>query len=101
MRGGTQQQMAADEEKMSEVKKLLTCGAFYFSWSSNPSVAALDLTLSAQKAAQAGAAAGSGTNDNRFFWWATQHMISKSLRTYPVLGSCLINLPKIINQIMA
>ena len=24
MRGGTQQQMAADEEKMSEVKKLLT-----------------------------------------------------------------------------
>ena len=70
MRGGTQQQMAADEEKMSEVKKLLTCGAFYFSWSSNPSVTALDLTLSAQKAAQAGSGGGGGTNDNRFFWWA-------------------------------
>lgn len=68
MRGGTQQQMAADEDKMSEVKKLLTCGTFYFSWSSSESVTALDLTLSAQKAAQEGAGGGGGKNDNRFFW---------------------------------
>ena len=68
MRGGTQQQMAADEEKMSEVKKLLTCGAFYFSWSSSESVAPLDLTLSAQKVAQVGAGGGGGKIDNRFFW---------------------------------
>ena len=60
--------MAADEEKMSEVRKLLTCGAFYFSWSSSDSATALDLTLSAQKAAQVGAGGDGGKNDNRFFW---------------------------------
>ena len=64
MRGGTQQQMAADEEKMSEVKKLLSCGTFYFSWSSSETAPPMDLTLSAQKAAQA----SPDVNDNRFFW---------------------------------
>ncbi len=50
-----------DEEKVAEIKKLLCCGAFYFSWSS--SERPIDLTLAAQKAARAGK-----RSDNRFFW---------------------------------
>ena len=41
---------SADEEKISEIKKLLCCGAFYFSWSPNPEVnPPMDLTLAQQK----------------------------------------------------
>ena len=60
MRGGLQ----ADEEKVAEVKKLLTCGAYYFSWSSNEQETPIDLTLTSQKAVFS-----KGKTDNRFFWW--------------------------------
>ena len=39
-----------DEEKVSEVKKLLCCGTFYFSWSnSTTGQPPIDLTLATQK----------------------------------------------------
>lgn len=50
-----------DEEKVSEIKKLLTCGAFYFAWSSQDE--AIDLTLASQKAVT------NKETDNRFFWY--------------------------------
>lgn len=50
-----------DDEKVAEIKKLLCCGTFYFSWSSQGD--AIDLTLAAQKAVKPMA-----KTDNRFFW---------------------------------
>ena len=49
-----------DEDRISEVRKLLNSGTFYFSWSSNGE--ALDLTLSAQRRTR------TKETDNRFFW---------------------------------
>ena len=49
-----------DEENVSEVRRLLSSGTFYFSWSSNGSH--LDLSLCAQRCMQA------KDTDNRFFW---------------------------------
>ena len=49
-----------DEEKVVEIKKLLTCGTFYFSWSAADEP--IDLTVAAQRANK-----GART-DNRFFW---------------------------------
>ena len=49
-----------DEEKVAEIKKLLTCGTFYFAWSSTEPP--IDLTLAAQKIAK------NAETDNRFFW---------------------------------
>ena len=49
---------SSDEEKVADVKKLLTSGAFYFAWSVHGNTA--DLTLSAQKAAKS-----NGSPDNR------------------------------------
>ena len=49
---------SSDEEKVADVKKLLTSGAFYFAWSVHGNTA--DLTLSAQKAAKS-----NGNPDNR------------------------------------
>lgn len=49
-----------DEEKVSEIKKLLCCGTFYFSWS--PTDKPIDLTLAAQKKFR------NAKTDNRFFW---------------------------------
>ncbi len=49
-----------DEERVAEIKKLLCCGAFYFSWSSTEKP--IDLTLAAQKARRG------ARSDNRFFW---------------------------------
>jgi len=49
---------------VSEIKKLLCCGTFYFSWSSNESIPPMDLTLAAQKARRYGLK----KSDNRFFW---------------------------------
>lgn len=56
MRGNPQ-----DEEKVSEIKKLLTCGTFYFSWSAQDKP--LDLTLASQKMVKPNV-----KTDNRFFW---------------------------------
>ncbi|XP_059090202.1 synaptojanin-1-like isoform X2 [Tigriopus californicus] len=49
-----------DEEKVTEIKKLLCCGAFYFAWSHHDTP--IDLTLSTQKAVKF------AKTDNRFFW---------------------------------
>lgn len=51
-----------DEDRISELVKLLSSGVFYFATSTNPNVAPLDLTLCAQRAAL-----GAPT-DNRFLW---------------------------------
>ena len=65
-----------DEEKVAEIKKLLCCGTFYYSWNmqqgSGPKTSSclsihnggsIDLTLAAQKVKK-----GSANTDNRFFW---------------------------------
>lgn len=50
----------ADEDRVSEVRKVLNSGSFYFAWSA--AGASLDLSLSAHRSARE-----HGT-DNRFFW---------------------------------
>ena len=55
-----------DEEKVAEIKKLLTCGTFYFSWSATEKP--IDLTLAAQKSAK------KAVTDNRFFWNRMLHI---------------------------
>lgn len=55
-----------DEERISEVRKLLNSGTFYFSWST--SVEALDITLCAQRRCKTNA------TDNRFFWNRMLHV---------------------------
>ena len=65
-----------DEERVSEIKKLLCCGTFYYSWNmqqtsgTNPTSilpihkgGAIDLSLAAQKVSR-----GCNKTDNRFFW---------------------------------
>ena len=66
-----------DEERVSEIKKLLCCGTFYYSWNMQPTSGsnsnhsilpiykggAIDLTLAAQKVSR-----GCDKTDNRFFW---------------------------------
>ena len=63
-----------DEERVSEIKKLLCCGTFYYSWNMQPGSNAtevwpihksgsIDLTLAAQKVSK-----GCIKTDNRFFW---------------------------------
>ena len=51
----------SNEDRISEVRKVLNSGTFYFSWSagSNP---ALDITLSVQRRYM------TNCTDNRFFW---------------------------------
>jgi phosphatidylinositol-bisphosphatase len=49
-----------DEDKVVEIKKLLTCGTFYFAWSAQDEP--VDLTLCSQKAVKF------TETDNRFFW---------------------------------
>ncbi len=56
--------VASDEERVSDIKKLLTCGTFYFAWSSGQDGPPIDLTLAAQKCVKF------NETDNRFFWYA-------------------------------
>jgi synaptojanin len=49
-----------DEERVSEVRKLLNSGTFYFSWSTAGD--SLDITLCAQRRLK------TAVTDNRFFW---------------------------------
>jgi phosphatidylinositol-bisphosphatase len=49
-----------DEERISEVRKLLNSGTFYFSW--RPNGECFDLTLCAQRRRK------TTETDNRFFW---------------------------------
>lgn len=55
-----------DEERISEVRRLLNSGTFYFSWSSTGEP--LDLTLCAQKMKT------TSITDNRFFWNRMLHI---------------------------
>ncbi|KAJ9600882.1 hypothetical protein L9F63_000994, partial [Diploptera punctata] len=57
---------AQDEERISEVRKVLNSGTFYFSWSSSGE--ALDITLCAQRRRKMAA------TDNRFFWNRMLHI---------------------------
>lgn len=50
-----------NEDRVSEVRKFLNSGTFYFSWTGGQQEC-LDITLSAQKRSK------STTTDNRFFW---------------------------------
>jgi hypothetical protein len=50
----------ADEDKVTEIKKLLSSGMFYFSWSSLG--AKFELSLSAQNCTH------TANSDSRFFW---------------------------------
>ncbi|KAL1138649.1 hypothetical protein AAG570_008711 [Ranatra chinensis] len=54
------------EEHISEVRKLLNSGTFYFSWS--PNSEPLDITLCAQRREK------TNSTDNRFFWNRTMHL---------------------------
>ncbi|KAL9867513.1 synaptojanin-1 isoform 3-T3 [Geothlypis trichas] len=56
----------ADEDRVSEVRKVLNSGSFYFAWSA--AGASLDLSLSAHRSARE-----HGT-DNRFFWNQSLHL---------------------------
>ncbi|XP_012252471.2 synaptojanin-1 [Athalia rosae] len=56
-----------NEDRISEVRKVLNSGTFYFSWCSGPQDA-LDITLSAQKRCK------SNVTDNRFFWNRMLHI---------------------------
>lgn len=62
---------APDEERVTEIKKLLCCGTFYFSWSASTASEedrVFDLTLAAQKTHQK---RDSPETDNRFFWYGS------------------------------
>ncbi|XP_038053185.1 synaptojanin-1-like [Patiria miniata] len=57
-----------DEERITEVRKLLSSGTFYFVWSSSSQQAQFDLSLCAQRQKQ------DHSTDNRFFWNRTLHL---------------------------
>ncbi|XP_039175194.1 synaptojanin-1 isoform X2 [Crotalus tigris] len=56
----------SDEERVSEVRKVLNSGNFYFAWSSTG--VSLDLSLNAHRNMQ------EETTDNRFFWNQSLHL---------------------------
>ncbi|XP_074385976.1 synaptojanin-1 isoform X4 [Zonotrichia albicollis] len=56
----------ADEDRVSEVRKVLNSGSFYFAWSATG--VSLDLSLSAHRSMQ------EHTTDNRFFWNQSLHL---------------------------
>ncbi|XP_046824859.1 synaptojanin-1 isoform X2 [Vespa crabro] len=56
-----------NEDRVSEVRKFLNSGTFYFSWTGGQQEC-LDITLSAQKRSK------STTTDNRFFWNRMLHI---------------------------
>ncbi|XP_052597098.1 synaptojanin-1 isoform X15 [Peromyscus californicus insignis] len=57
---------ASDEDRISEVRKVLNSGNFYFAWSA--SGVSLDLSLNAHRSVQ------EHTTDNRFFWNQSLHL---------------------------
>ncbi|NXN88363.1 SYNJ1 protein, partial [Bombycilla garrulus] len=56
----------SDEDRISEVRKVLNSGNFYFAWSATG--VSLDLSLSAHRSMQ------EHTTDNRFFWNQSLHL---------------------------
>lgn len=58
-----------NEDKVSEVRKVLNSGTFYFAWnSSNQQQSLFDITLSAQRRRK------TNETDNRFFWNRMLHI---------------------------
>ncbi|KAG8518532.1 Synaptojanin-1, partial [Galemys pyrenaicus] len=57
---------SSDEDRISEVRKVLNSGNFYFAWSA--SGISLDLSLNAHRSMQ------EHTTDNRFFWNQSLHL---------------------------
>ncbi|KAB1283867.1 Synaptojanin-1 [Camelus dromedarius] len=57
---------SSDEDRISEVRKVLNSGNFYFAWSA--SGVSLDLSLNAHRSMQ------EQTTDNRFFWNQSLHL---------------------------
>ncbi|NWX15710.1 SYNJ1 protein, partial [Aegotheles bennettii] len=57
---------SADEDRISEVRKVLNSGNFYFAWSATG--VSLDLSLNAHRSMQ------EHTTDNRFFWNQSLHL---------------------------
>uniref|UniRef100_A0A2K6GG84 Synaptojanin-1 n=1 Tax=Propithecus coquereli TaxID=379532 RepID=A0A2K6GG84_PROCO len=57
---------SSDEDRISEVRKVLNSGNFYFAWSA--SGISLDLSLNAHRSVQ------EQTTDNRFFWNQSLHL---------------------------
>ncbi|XP_051047810.1 synaptojanin-1 isoform X11 [Phodopus roborovskii] len=57
---------ASDEDRISEVRKVLNSGNFYFAWSA--SGVSLDLSLNAHRSMQ------EHSTDNRFFWNQSLHL---------------------------
>uniref|UniRef100_G1PZD3 phosphoinositide 5-phosphatase n=1 Tax=Myotis lucifugus TaxID=59463 RepID=G1PZD3_MYOLU len=57
---------SSDEDRISEVRKVLNSGNFYFAWSA--SGVSLDLSLNAHRRMQ------EHTTDNRFFWNQSLHL---------------------------
>ncbi|KAM5281723.1 synaptojanin-1 isoform 5-T5 [Ctenodactylus gundi] len=57
---------ASDEDRISEVRKVLNSGNFYFAWSASGT--SLDLSLNAHRSVQ------EHTTDNRFFWNQSLHL---------------------------
>ncbi|XP_066115610.1 synaptojanin-1 isoform X3 [Saccopteryx bilineata] len=57
---------SSDEDRISEVRKVLNSGNFYFAWSA--SGMSLDLSLNAHRSMQ------EHTTDNRFFWNQSLHL---------------------------
>ncbi|KAG9486181.1 hypothetical protein GDO78_008983 [Eleutherodactylus coqui] len=55
-----------DEDRISEVRKVLNSGSFYFAWSST--AVSLDLSLNAHRSTQ------EQRTDNRFFWNQSLHL---------------------------
>lgn len=51
----------SDEDRISDVRKVLNSGNFYFAWSSTG--ISMDLSLNAHRRIK------EDTTDNRFFWW--------------------------------
>uniref|UniRef100_A0A8B9CD53 phosphoinositide 5-phosphatase n=1 Tax=Anser brachyrhynchus TaxID=132585 RepID=A0A8B9CD53_9AVES len=57
---------SSDEDRISEVRKVLNSGNFYFAWSATG--VSLDLSLNAHRSMQ------EHTTDNRFFWNQSLHL---------------------------
>ncbi|XP_013838014.2 synaptojanin-1 isoform X2 [Sus scrofa] len=57
---------SSDEDRISEVRKVLNSGNFYFAWSASGT--SLDLSLNAHRSMQ------EHTTDNRFFWNQSLHL---------------------------
>ena len=60
--------MTGDEERVAEVRRILSSGTFYFSWTSGADKKLMDLTLCEQRRHK------TDKTDNRFFWNRVLHL---------------------------